>query len=81
MLPDGYDALLYIKRLHDRGQAVNVILTEIRNNGVGGVQATTIIKDEFPEIAILVLTDNSNDSYVMMPSTPGQADISPPGYK
>jgi DNA-binding NarL/FixJ family response regulator len=63
--PDGYDALLYIKRLHDRGQAVNVILTEIRNNGVGGVQATTIIKDEFPEIAILVLTDNSNDSYVI----------------
>ena len=63
--PDGYDALLYIKRLHDRGQAVNVILTEIRNNGVGGVQATRIIKDEFPEIAILVLTDNSNDSYVI----------------
>ena len=50
--PDGYDALLYIKRLHDRGQAVNVILTEIRNNGLEGVQATRIIKDEFPEIAI-----------------------------
>jgi DNA-binding NarL/FixJ family response regulator len=63
--PDGYDALLYIKRLHDRGQAVNVILTEIRNNGLEGVQATRIIKDEFPEIAILVLTDNSNDSYVI----------------
>ena len=74
--PDGYDALLYIKRLHDRGQAVNVILTEIRNNGVGGVQATRIIKDEFPEIAILVLTDNSNDSYVIDAIHARAADIS-----
>ena len=63
--PDGYDALLYIKRLHDRGQIVNVILTETRNNGVDGVHATRIIKDEFPEIAILVQTDNLNDSYVI----------------
>jgi len=56
--PDGYDALLYIKRLHDRGQTVNVILTETRNSGLDGVLATRVIKDEFPEIAILVLTDN-----------------------
>ena len=48
--PDGYDALLYIKRLHDRGKAVDVILTETRNNSVDGVQATRIIKDEFPGI-------------------------------
>jgi DNA-binding NarL/FixJ family response regulator len=63
--PDGYDALLYIKRLRDRGQAVHIILTETRNNGTDGVQATRVIKDEFPEIAILVLTDNLNDSYVI----------------
>jgi DNA-binding NarL/FixJ family response regulator len=63
--PDGYDALLYIKRLHDRGKAVNVILTETRNNGLDGVQATRIIKDEFPEIAILVMMDNLNDTYVI----------------
>ena len=56
--PDGYDALLYIKRLRDRGQIVNVILTETRNSGLDGVLATRVIKDEFPEIAILVLTDN-----------------------
>ena len=30
-----------------------------------GVQATRLIKDEFPEIAVLVLTENLNDSYVI----------------
>jgi len=63
--PDGYDALLYIKRLHDRGKAVNVILTETRNSGLDGVLATRVIKDEFPEIAILVMMDNLNDTYVI----------------
>jgi DNA-binding NarL/FixJ family response regulator len=47
--PDGYP-LPYIKRLHNRGKAVNVILTETRNNGLDGVQAMRIIKDEFPRI-------------------------------
>ena len=63
--PDGYDALLYIKRLRERGQVVRVVLTETRNNGTDGVQATRMIKDEFPEIAILVLTDNLNDTFVI----------------
>jgi DNA-binding NarL/FixJ family response regulator len=30
-----------------------------------GVQATRLIKDEFPEVAVLVLTENLNDSYVI----------------
>jgi DNA-binding NarL/FixJ family response regulator len=40
-------------------------LTETRIGERDGVQATRIIKDEFPEIAILVLTENMNDSYVI----------------
>jgi len=32
---------------------------------VDGVQATRLIKDAFPGIAVLVLTDNNNDSYVI----------------
>jgi DNA-binding NarL/FixJ family response regulator len=32
---------------------------------VDGVHATKLIKDEFPEIAVLVLTENLNDSYVI----------------
>ena len=62
---DGEDALDRIKRTHDRGQTVNVVLTETRNGKVDGVQATRLIKDEFPEIAVLVLTESVNDSYVI----------------
>ena len=64
-VPDGYDGLLFIKRVRDRGQTVNVVLTETRSGERDGVQATRLIKDEFPEIAILVLTENMNDTYVI----------------
>ncbi len=63
--PNGADALLYIKRARDRGRPVKVVLTETRSGKVDGVQATRLIKDEFPEIAVLVLTENVNDSYVI----------------
>ena len=62
---DGDEALQKIKRVRDRGQVVNVVLTETRNGKVDGVQATRIVKDEFPEIAVLVLTESINDSYVI----------------
>jgi len=64
-VPDGEEALLYIKRADTQGRPVNVVLTETRNGIVDGVQATRLIKDEFPEIAVLVLTENLNDSYVI----------------
>jgi len=63
--PDGTLALQHIKRARDRGRPVNVVLTESRNGKVDGVQATRLVKDEFPEIAVLVLTENPNDSYVI----------------
>ena len=62
---DGDDALDRIKRAHDRGQTINIVLTETRNGKVDGVQATRLVKDEFPEIAVLVLTESINDSYVI----------------
>ena len=55
-VPDGYQALSYVKRATDRGQPVNVVLTDTRNGQMDGVQATRLIKDEFPEVAVLVLT-------------------------
>ncbi len=64
-VPDGYEALQHIKRAGDRGRPVNVVLTETRNGVVDGVQATRLIKDEFPKVAVLVLTENLNDSYVI----------------
>jgi len=63
--PDGHQALMDIKRMSERGRSVNVVLTETRNGDLDGVQATRLIKDEFPEIAVLVLTENLNDSYVI----------------
>jgi DNA-binding NarL/FixJ family response regulator len=62
---DGQEALLHIKRACDRGRPVDVVLTETKNGKVDGVQATRLIKDAFPKIAVLVLTENVNDSYVI----------------
>jgi DNA-binding NarL/FixJ family response regulator len=64
-VPDGHEALQHIKRACKQGRPVNVVLTETRSDKVDGVQATRLIKDEFPEIAVLVLTENINDSYVI----------------
>jgi DNA-binding NarL/FixJ family response regulator len=64
-VPDEHEAIQHIKRTRDRGQTVNVVLTETRGGKVDGVQATRLIKEEFPEVAVLVLTENLNDSYVI----------------
>ena len=63
--PDENEALLHIKQAKNRGKPVHVVLTETRSSKVDGVKATKLIKDEFPEIAVLVLTENPNDSYVI----------------
>ena len=63
--PDGHEALQHIKQAYDRGQNVHVVLTETVSGNVDGVQATKLIKQEFPEIAVLVLSENPNDSYVI----------------
>ncbi len=44
---------------------VRVVLTETRNHKMDGVQITRQIKDEYPEVAVLVLTENPNDTYVI----------------
>jgi DNA-binding NarL/FixJ family response regulator len=63
--PDEHQAIQYIKRSTNRGRSVDVVLTESRSGTVDGVQVTRLIKDEFPEISVIVLTDNPNDSYVI----------------
>jgi len=62
---DGHQALLHIKQASDRGRPVNVVLTESGNGKADGVLATRLIKDEFPEVAVLVLSESINDSYVI----------------
>jgi DNA-binding NarL/FixJ family response regulator len=63
--PYEHQAIKHIKGARDRGKSVNVVLTESRSGKVDGVQVTRLIKEEFPDISVLVLTENPNDSYVI----------------
>ncbi len=62
---DGTEALVYIKKASQLGRPIDVVLTETRNDHLDGVQATRMIKDAYPEVAVLVLTENLNDTYVI----------------
>jgi DNA-binding NarL/FixJ family response regulator len=62
---DEHQALKHIKESRNHGKSVNVVLTESRNDKVDGVQITRLIKDEFPEISVIVLTENPNDTFVI----------------
>ena len=68
LIPDAADAdqaLLQLKQASDQGRPVNVVLTETRTSTLDGINATRLIKEQFPEVAVLVLTENLNDSYVI----------------
>ncbi|MBN1191298.1 MAG: response regulator transcription factor [Dehalococcoidales bacterium] len=62
---DGQQALLRIRQSHREGSPINVVLTETRTSTYDGVAVIKLIKDAYPEIAILALTENSNDSYII----------------
>lgn len=62
---DGDETLALIRRGYGRGRPINVVLTETRDGHMDGVQATRQIKDEFPDTAVLVLTENINDAHVI----------------
>jgi DNA-binding NarL/FixJ family response regulator len=62
---DEQQAIEYIKEANDSLQPVHVVLTETKSATVDGVLATRLIKKEFPNVAVLVLTENLNDSYVI----------------
>jgi DNA-binding NarL/FixJ family response regulator len=62
---DEQQAIRFIKEATGRLQPVHVVLTETKSATIDGVLATRLIKKEFPDIAVLVLTENLNDSYVI----------------
>jgi DNA-binding NarL/FixJ family response regulator len=62
---DGREALPQLKQHYARRQPIDIVLTETRPHRSDGVQATRLIKDEFPGVAILVLTEFDNDSNVI----------------
>ena len=62
---EGHEALLQMKRASAQGHPINVVLNETRNSHVDGAQMTRLIKEEFPAVAVLVLTELDNDSHVI----------------
>jgi DNA-binding NarL/FixJ family response regulator len=62
---DGREALPQLKQHYAQGRPIDVVLTETRPRRLDGVQATKIIKDEFLEVSVLVLTEFDNDSNVI----------------
>jgi DNA-binding NarL/FixJ family response regulator len=68
LIPDAADAdqaLLQLKQASDQGHPVNVVLTETRPRRLDGVQATRLIKEQFLNVSVLVLTEFDNDSNVI----------------
>jgi DNA-binding NarL/FixJ family response regulator len=64
-IADADQALLQLKQASDQGRPIHIVLTELGTSTLDGIQATRLIKEQFPDIAILVLTENLNDSYVI----------------
>jgi DNA-binding NarL/FixJ family response regulator len=62
---DEQQALSLIRHAKQQVSPFDVVLTETRNNKYDGVTVTKMIKDECPEVAVLALTENSNDSRII----------------
>jgi DNA-binding NarL/FixJ family response regulator len=62
---DELQALSRIKQANQQKSPIDVVLTETRTNKYDGVNVTKLIKDEAPQIAVLALTENSNDSCII----------------
>ena len=58
-------SLLRIRQSNQQGWSIDVVLMETRTTRYDGIKVTKLIKDEFPEVVILVLTENSNDSNII----------------
>ena len=57
-VPDAADAdqaLLRLKQASDQGRPIHVVLTEVQSGTLDGIQTTRLIKEQFPEVAVLVL--------------------------
>ena len=62
---DAAQAVLELKRLAGRGSPVDVVLIPTRIGALDGVQTTRLVKESFPDIAVLVFTEQDNDSRVI----------------
>jgi DNA-binding NarL/FixJ family response regulator len=86
LIPDAADAdqaLRQLKEASDQGRPINIVLAELRNGTLDGIQVTRIIKMNFPAAAVLLLTESLNYSHVIDAITAGASgyiflkDVSP----
>lgn len=64
-VPDGAEAVVHIRRAKASGRPIHVVLTETHTEKLDGIQAIRLVKEAFPEVTVLVLTENLNDTYVI----------------
>ncbi|HEV7127104.1 MAG TPA: response regulator transcription factor, partial [Ktedonobacterales bacterium] len=57
---DGAEALRQAELLHP-----DVVLMDLKMPGMSGIQATRMLRERFPEIAVLVLTTYDDDEWVV----------------
>jgi DNA-binding NarL/FixJ family response regulator len=62
---DEQQALMRVRQAAVQKSPFDVVLTETHNNKYDGVKVTKLIKDEAPDVAVLALTENSNDSCII----------------
>ncbi|MDA1349085.1 MAG: response regulator transcription factor [Chloroflexi bacterium] len=62
---NGDAALLRMRAQSAVRRPFDIVLSETGNGAVDGVQATRLIKEEFPEVSVMVLTESYNDSHVI----------------
>lgn len=57
---DADQALLQLKQASDQGRPIHVVLIEGRANSLDWIQATRVIKKQFPEVAVLGLIESAS---------------------
>jgi len=60
-----YEALRQMKQVSASGRPIDVLLTETGNGDLNGVQTMRLIKEEFPAVAVLFLSEFDSDSNVI----------------
>jgi DNA-binding NarL/FixJ family response regulator len=62
---DEQQALSRIRQSSQNGSPIDIVLTETKTSKYDGVKVMKLLKEEFPDLAILALTENNNDSYII----------------
>ena len=59
------EALTQLRTAAAHARPVSVVLTQTRTKALDGVELTRLVKQEFPTVAVLVLSEKANDTHVI----------------